>query len=442
MQKLTLAMLIVVTTFEFFTKGDFWGQWAILPSGSEYIAELSGLIAGIFVIIVGTRNRFQYVRAQYWVVFGALLVTIICGVLINDAGAGPLFTGARIYLRAIPWFFVPAVFAFTHDQVKTQLKILLAVALLQVPLAVQQRLATDAQGSTTGDFTGGTLLISSTMSIFLIGAMCVSAAMFVRGWLKQWQFIVLFVLLLLPTTINETKATLVLLPVCLLVAFLAASRPGRRLRVVLLASALVSAFGAAFFPIYDHYNLERQYTVPLGEWLSDREKLENYLWKTEDIGANLPSGRVDSIVVPFKRMMHDPPGLAFGFGIGNASNSALGRRFVGAHFQTYGFYLSTAIGRILLELGLVGVALVLTMMWLIYKDCRVVYRQNEGMVSTLAAGWAGVTVLMAFALFYKDIIVHTSLSFVFWYFAGLIAAARMRQAPASKRSEQRAAPAE
>lgn len=432
MQKLTLFMLIVATTFEFFTRGDDWGRWAILPGGFQYSPELLSMIAAIIVVVAGTRNRFQYVRAEYWVVFGALVVTIIAGALVNSVGAGPIFGGARNYLRAIPWFFIPAVIAFTDDQIKTQLKLLLAIALLQVPLAIQQRLATAAQqGSFTGDKTSGTLLISSIMSIFLIGAICVAAALFVRGRLKAWQFILLFVLLLLPTTVNETKGTLILLPVGLLVAFFVASRQRRRLRLVLLASALVSGFAAIYFPIYDYYNLEKQYAKPLGEMLTDSEWLRNYLWKTEDIGAEGQVGRIDSIVVPFKRMMHDPTRLAFGFGIGNVSDSSLGPGFVGAQFGTYGAYLVTAIGRILLELGMLGVALVLALMWLIYKDCQVVCRQGDDERSTLAAGWAGVTVLIAIALFYKDMIGQASLSYLFWYFSGVIAATRMRNLAAA-----------
>jgi hypothetical protein len=250
---------------------------------------------------------------------------------------------------------------------------------------VQQRLGTKGQGSLTGDFTSGTLMISSIMSIFLIGAICVAAAMFVRGRLKLWQFVLLFLLLLVPTTINETKGTLFLLPVSLLVAFLVASRPGRRLRVILLTSALVSAFGAAFFPIYEYFNADRQYSVPLGELLTDREKLEKYLYHSEDIGAVRPAGRVDSVVVPFKRMVLDPPLLAFGFGIGNASDSALGRRFIGAQFEIYGPYLRSSAGRLLVELGSFGVTLVFVLMWLVYTDCRVVGRRNEGTISALVA---------------------------------------------------------
>ena len=110
------------------------------------------------MILLGTRNRFQFVRPQYWIVFGALVITIICGILVNSVDSGPVFAGIRTYLRAIPWFLVPAVYAFSNEQVAAQLRTLLVVALLQVPFAIQQRMTSIEQGKATGDFTSGTLL--------------------------------------------------------------------------------------------------------------------------------------------------------------------------------------------------------------------------------------------------------------------------------------------
>jgi hypothetical protein len=86
------------------------------------------------------------------------------------------------------------------------------------------------------------------------------------------------------------------------------------------------------------------------------------------------------------------------------------------------------------EFGGFGVLLVFSLMWLVYTDCRVVCRRNEGTIPALAAGWAGVTVLLWLAMFYKDILIHASLSFVFWYFAGLIAAERLRYVDGSEGS--------
>ena len=269
MQNLTLAMLVVVTTFEFFAKGDHWGRWAYLPGGAQYLPELFGLAAIVIVILLGTRNRFQYVRPQYWIVFGALVVAMVCGILVNGVDSGPIFAGTRTYLRAIPWFLVPAVYAYSNTQLVSSTASPAGHRGFASAVCDTATHVYHAQGSETGDLTGGTLLISSVMSIFLICAMCVVAALFVRKRLSTLQFVVFAILLLLPTTINETKGTLFLLPIGLLFAFMAAAKPGRRLRVVALASGVLAAFGAVFFPVYDYFNEDREYAVPLSELLSD-----------------------------------------------------------------------------------------------------------------------------------------------------------------------------
>ena len=136
------------------------------------------------------RDRTRYaepisVRAPaYWIVFGLLAFTLAAGVIVNGVESGPIFAGLRNYLRAIPWFFVPAVFAFSDKQVRTQLRVLLAICLLQVPVAIEQRIYTTGTyygfEAVTGDWTIGTLLDSGILSIFLVAAACVVAGLTIR----------------------------------------------------------------------------------------------------------------------------------------------------------------------------------------------------------------------------------------------------------------------
>jgi hypothetical protein len=426
MQRLTILMFVTVTLVEFLAHGDRWGRWEVLPGAATYLAELLGIAAVIVVVFAGTRNRFQFVRPAYWFVFGTLLVVIACGIVSNGVDSGPVFAGIRNYMRAIPWFLVPAVVTYSDRQISTQLRALLVLALLQIPFAVQQRLSTVAQGSITGDMTAGTLLLSGALSIFLICAMCIVSAFFVRKLLRPWQFILLFVTLLLPTTINETKVTIFLLPIGLLAAFVAASEAGERAKHVLQASVLLALFGAAFFPIYDRMQEGRAYTVTLKETLTDPDRMERYLWKDKAAGTTERVGKVDSIVVPLRRLSADPVTLMFGYGIGNVSDSALGHGFKGRYNEVLGAFLTTTFGRIVLETGILGLACVLALMWLILLDAIAVARRSTGVIGALAAGWVGVTVVIGLCIAYADLVPMAALSYLFWYGSGLIAAARMK----------------
>jgi len=434
MQALTLFMIVVVTTFEFLTNGDLWGNWAVLPNWAPYLAELLGAVALVYVLLAGTRSRFQFVRPAYWFVFGALVVAIGCGVVVNNVGSGPVFAGIRNYLRAMPWFFVPAIFAFSERQIRIQFRLLLVIAVIQVPLAIQQRIASmgGGIGAATGDWTIGTITTSGALSIFMICCTCVVAAMFVRKQLTPQQSIILAVMFLIPTTINETKATLVLLPIGLWIAFLVAAKPGNRLRYALAALAGVLLFVTIFVPTYDYMNREREYAVPLTEMLSDPERLERYLSHGKNVGSTGEVGKLDTVVVPFQRFRTEPLHLAFGYGIGNVSNSALGRGFVGRYFDLYAPFVRTAFGQLVLELGALGLGLILIVMWLVYRDSRAVARRPEGLMPGFAAGWSGVVAVMVLSMPYTNAVAITPLAFLFWYFSGLVAADRMRSVLATR----------
>lgn len=424
MQKLTVLMLVAVTTVDFLVKGDKWGRWAILPGGSQYLPELLSVFALIAVVVLGVRNRFANVALKYWIIFGSMVLIIACGVIANTVAAGPVFAGLRNYLRAIPWFFVPAVFMFTEEHLRTQLKLLLLIGIVQIPFAVEQMVRTLGRGSHafTGDWIVGTLSLSHTLSIFLISAICVAAALVARQKIRPLHFVLLFLLLLLPTTINETKATFFLLPLGLFIAFLSAASPSRRIRTLLSAVAVVALFATVFVPTYDYIRKDRPYSAPLTEMLTDSQRMERYLWTKEGVGTVREVGRIASIVVAWNQVASDPTSLAFGYGIGNVSDSALGQGFAGRYFNVLGPFAKISLSLILLELGLIGLVLVLALMWQIASDSRVVAQRTQGVVGALAAGWVGVTVIIVATMLYIPVIAQSSLSYLFWFFSGVVAA--------------------
>jgi hypothetical protein len=410
-----------------------------LPHASPFLAEILGAVAAVVVVVLGTRTRFRNVRPEYWLVFGGLAVVAFCGVITNRVEPGTTFAGIRTYLRALPWFFIPAVYAFSEKQIRTQLKLLLGICMIQIPFVVQQFMRTGgkfAKVGFTGDWISGTMLISSILSIFLIGATCISAALLLRKRITLRQFLVLFVLLLFPTTINETKGTLLLLPVGLMVAMLVGAKPQLRAKYALVTTLLIGGFVAVFIPIYDQLIATRTNPIGITEYFSDPETLERYLSKGDEVGTtDKKARRMDSLVVSAKFVARDPVSLSFGLGIGNASDSALGEGFEGHYFEVLRPFMLTSFNRILLELGAIGFVLLMLIYWLLFADARMVARRNDGLMGAIAAGWSGIVVVMFVALFYKDIVRHTSLSFLFWYLSGVIAAQRVRLTALTEHTE-------
>jgi hypothetical protein len=428
MQFLMITTIVVVTTFGFLTEGNkAMKSLGWLPDPLGFLPEILGMIAVVMVIVLGVRSRFQFVRPGYWFTFGALLIGILCGIFANSVEPGPIFAGIRYYLRAIPMFFVPAVFLFTERQVRTQLYVLLGIAIVQFPLAVYQRILTRGMGEYTGDWTSGTLMISSIMSTYLIWCVCIAAGFFLRKRLTTGTFLVLTLLLLAPTTINETKGTVVLLPLGLMVVFLIGSQAGTRGKNLLVATGTLILFGAIFVPIYDYFIADKPQGHTLGTFL-DPDRTEHYLLKGSEIGDTGKARRGDGIIVPLKSLSRDPVKLVFGLGIGNASHSQLGESFTGRYYDMYAPFLLHQFAKFVLEIGLMGTFLVLVLFWLVFRDCIAVAQRSNDVKGILALGWTGVTAIMVIGIFYKEYAYFDSISFLFWFYAGVIAAERVRLA--------------
>lgn len=418
---LILALILSVALFEYLVKQGW------LPSPVRYLPELIALVVAVYVVAAGARSRFRHVRTEYWVVFGALAIVIGSGILINAVEAGPLFAGLRTYLRALPLFFLPAVLLLDDRRLRRQLLLLLGVALLQVPIALYQRITMWDRGHISGDWVQGTLLNSAMLSIFLIGVACVLTGMFLRKRLSLLPYLLLLAAVLIPTTVNETKGTLLLLPIGLLTTFIVGAPRGARLKHSVLGVGVLAGFLAIFIPIYDYYAVPR-WGFGIVDFFTEG-KVERYLEKGTEVGSQKEAGRLDALVVPLRELARDPAQLAFGLGIGNASDSALGEQFTGQHFRRFQPFLLSGVTVLMLETGVLGLSFALLLYWLVFRDAiAVAGRDARGLAGALAAGWAGVVAVMTVAMPYKIVFNSNALTFLFFYFSGVVAARRMQVA--------------
>jgi len=386
------------------------------------------VIALVLVLLSGPHERFRYVAVRYWLVFGGLGAVLICGIVANHVRPGTLIGGIRFYLRAIPFFFLPAVYAFSERQLRTQLRFLLGIALLQLPISLYQRHDVSVHGHWSGDPVSGTLIISSIMSIFLVCSACVAAALTLRDRLSRTTFLLLFLLFAIPTSINETKSTVLLLPIGLITTLVVGASAGQRMRIGLSALGLLAIFGAIYVPVYDHFaSVNNPYPYTIEGFFSDQRAVTRYVDQNTDLGSRREAGRWDSLEVPVQTFAADPVHLAFGVGIGNGSASSLGAGYTGEYQALFGRYtIETSGAAFIVEIGVVGLLLVLVLYLLIFRDALVVASEDEGIVGSIALGWLGVTLVIAIATFYKSLHYFESLSYLFWYFSGVVAAQRMR----------------
>ncbi len=421
MQFTILLLIVSSVTFEFLKKGG------ILPGPVNFIPEVIGAVALLYVVAVGVRTRFSAVPVSFWITFFSIAVVMAIGVLLNGVEPGPLFAGIRTYLRAIPLFLLPAVYVFSERKLTIQLKILLLLCLIQLPIAIyqnEQRHAFD-----DGDDVVGTLVSSSVLSLFLMCAACILTGMYLKKRLSLVGYILLMFLILAPSLLNETKGTLILLPAGLLTTFIMGSPPGKRLRNGSFAILLLSSFMALFVYFYDtmFYNPADPYSYKLVDFFTG-DTVDRYVSRGTGFGAKKTNiGRGDALRVAYRYTSRDPITLAFGLGIGNAAESSLGPQFQGAYGKLFSRFLQYSAIRLILEVGLIGLALIVLLMALVFQHVRAVAHRDAGWMGAFATGWLGVTVIQTVALFYKDLITVPAHSFLFWFYSGVVVAYGMQQ---------------
>jgi hypothetical protein len=408
-------------------------EWLDLPRIVRFLPEFLTFITVIVVFVLGVQTRFRFIAAHYWLVFALMSFIVIGGTLANNVEPGPTIAGMRYYLRAIPFFFLPAVCNFTDEQVKQQFKLLLLLAFVQVPVAMYQRVALNWENH-SGDSIVGTLRISSIMSVFLISTALVIVGLVASNRLSRLKGALLFLLILAPTMINETKGTVVLLPLGVFTAMMIGARPGRRLPMAAWTVVLLAGFGAMFVPVYDFMNRNNPYPVPIIEFFADKQNIDRYVEQGDHVGlgATHMVGRKDAITLSLDYLARDPTRFVFGLGMGNVSDSQLGDGFTGAYFELFRNISVLSSGSVfLLEIGLLGTATLYLLYWLIFRDALALSRQDPGIRGSLAIGWAGVAAVFVLATFYQRIHEFESLAYLFWYFSGMVAARRMQLAAAA-----------
>jgi hypothetical protein len=424
MQLFTLAILGCVMVC------DFLVQSLALPPILRFLPECISCIVILYVLIAGTRDRFQFVAPKYWFVFIMLAVVVACGIINNNPGAGPMISGARFYFRATPLFFLAAVLPMSDENLMRQLKLLLYFGFLQLPVAMYQRWIILDQDRFSGDDVRGTLIESGILSMFLICAALVLVGLVLKRRIGNVWFLVLFLILLFPTTINETKVTVIFLPIGLFVTVMVGAQPGKRLRYAALGMTALMVFGAIFIPIYDLMEEKNPYKVSIVDFFTNEKELNKYLVSnTKSSGAGVGSSkhahRAEAMVVPVKYLAKDPVRFAFGLGLGNVSPSNIGKNFEGNYYGLFQNLLELSFTYFVLEFGVLGVVLIGALFWMVFWDSVKVARSDDSLTAGIASGFAGVVCVFLISTIYNNFHLFTSVTFLYWYFAGVICARAM-----------------
>lgn len=412
----------------------FLAEWLVTLGAPRIVSWSPEIISAFAMVVVAIRlgtDRSIVIPQKYIFWFGVMFVLIFAGIVTNTVQSGAVFAGLRTYFRYAPIFLLPIVYHFSDEQIKGQLKFVLIVALLQVPVAVYQYLF---RPNLSGDHIVGTVGAPGALSIFLVGTIGMMTAFLVKGKIRLIHYVPIVFLLFIPTAINETTATMLLLPIAFVLPVLLAPTERSRLRLLIPVTLFGALIMTVFISVYNVQYGDRWGGDGggLGVMLLEGEGLE-FLYKgaTEENRADgdlsqSEIGRLDSVLMPFK-VVSDPVRHWLGNGIGNAATS-FNEVFDGDYSEQaamYGVDFTTA-GKLIWEIGIIGLALSFLFLWFVFRDARALSARGD-FAGAVALGWGAIIPIVVASMFYRNIVDETVLGYLMWYLSGYVISKRCQQ---------------
>lgn len=438
MKNLPYILFVAVFSLDFLSS-----ELGSLPRAITWVPELlSGLVFLVFVIHIAT-TKSLCLHPKYVFLFFVFSLILLAGIALNSVGTGAIFIGLRYYLKYIPFFLLPVIFDYSDEDIQKQLKFLLILGLLQFPLVFYQKFVQN----NFPDQVTGTLEVSSVLSFYLVSVLSILFAFYLKKKIAFRYFIFISILLFLPTTLNETKGTIFLLPVSLAVILITANVWRENRAAVVVAVSTVALLLVTFFVSYNVL-FRKNSDVGLASFFTDPEKgIQLYLYsgKGEEVNPETLLNRkekvlgqksairpetyqgasnirrLDALILPIHVLSTEPTKLVLGLGMGNVSRSF----FAGLSGEYTDIAMmnnvETSASILMWELGLAGLVAFLLFFYFVYKDSKALSIRN-GLVGIFATGWTGIVAMFILSLPYKNFLVFNVIGFLVMYFSGYIAA--------------------
>jgi len=420
MNKLVYLLFLSVFFLDF-----FHFDLGIVPRFATWLPEMLAIFTCLVVALRFACKEKPAIHPKYITLILLYSTIILIGIILNNTPEGSIIIGIRAYFKHLPFFLLPAVYDFSEEQFKKQLQFILPLLILQCPLTVYQRLFRYGW-QRTGDLITGTLMDSGTLSITMLCSIAVIFALYLKKEIGLRFFLITAFCLFLPTTLNETKVTLILLPLAVVLpAFLFQGEGKSKIKSLLAMALFGILFISAFVPIYEHF-LKPTTGYSILDFFQSKNEMEKYLYQGVEgrQGENVRRG--DAIVLAYRNLSKDWQTLTLGLGMGNVSvsyfESALGRK----HLETQQYHPEMlTFTHFFWELGLVGVVVYVTFFAFLFRDA-LLSRKLDDIFGSFALGWSAVIVMIGLCLVYANIMHFNVINFMFWYFSGLVAAKTCR----------------
>jgi len=386
------------------------------------LPDILSMVAVLVVAMLAVTGANAIVK-KYVTLFFVFLAVIAMGIAINGLSSGTLIIGIRNYLKFLPFFLVPAVYAFSDKEISRQLKFILALVLIQGPLALFQKFVQFGIRS-SGDFISGTLSSGGQVPILMGGVIAVLTAFYLRGSIKTYLYIFCLGIILIPVVLSESKASIGYLPLAFFVPIYFNKRREKKSGNSFAVLAIFSLVAVLFVGVYDYFAQYGRESARGGlVQFFTSGTAETYLNRGAVSARRVTkTGYVDVILLPLTQLSEEPMKLFFGLGIGSVSDSAIeGLKEGKDNYKKYDIAIGSSASLFLWEIGIFGLLIYLLFFYMILQDAKKL-SGAQGLRGILGLGWCGVVAIAGLALFFRTMFADGANAYAFWYFSGLIVA--------------------
>jgi hypothetical protein len=379
----------------------------LFPKASAGLIEFFSLVLFITMIDKIVKKNFLLISLLFVVSITTLFVLIS---ILQGVGVINQVLGLRLYLRPLPIFFAGFLIAYDRKNIFNILRFVFIIAILQIPIVIYQFLFITQQaekGQTSFDLVSGTFggLSTGTLGLFLLNvSVLVSVAILFRR--LKFRYLLLVPLLLMQSVLGDVK--IVYIGVVVTIFFFLFSI---KLNVLKKISFIV--FSLLFLFVFIE-----GYKAFIGEERSERLTVENQVQNQllEEQSGRLT--RLNAVVEAFKVINKQPLSLVFGVGVGNGIKNLL----TGEHGEYYSFDSDRHFAnRLILELGLVGVVILILIFYQLYRSSVMVRKRGGGDLDRIVAtGFLVILTITFMSLFYNDAFTRAQYAYPFWLIAGII----------------------
>lgn len=374
-----------------------------------------------------------------------LLVFVIYALVVTFSqlyDISELFSGFKRYFQAFGLLLALVTLANTKNDFDFWLKLLLVIALLQLPFAIFERFilvplrggitagaeATDIVAGTMGaNLDGGSP--NAIMVTFVLIAFAFVFSRWKAGLIETSRAGLLAAILLLPLALGETKVVIVMLPLLALVLL--------RKDIMLKPTKYIPMFGLmlamtlALAYLYVYVMLESTFDVAITGILR---------YNVQDVGyGKMLLNR--TTVMTFWAKFHglqDPISFLFGHGLGGSYGDGFDAGHIARLYPSYGINLTT-ISTLLWDLGIVGLSMYVSIYLVAWVQISKVWRNTSSaqVKADCLALQAGIALTLFFTI-YSDsqvnLLVHEIIIAVLLGYAAFLHQQQHRERQASQKA--------